>query len=128
MSDKVRFNILQYAGTPTPYNAGSYVFKKGDPGESLFVVTHGEVEIIVNGQVVEQLGEGELFGEMALIDGVARSADAVAVKDSEIMEIDETRFKYMTQNNPDFALDVLRVITSRLRERIYDLEKLRSGG
>ncbi len=124
MSDKIRFNILQYAGTPTPYNAGSYVFKKGDPGECLYVVTHGEVEILVNGQVVQQLGDGELFGEMALIDGETRSADAVAVKDSEIMEIDETRFKYMTQNNPDFALDILRVITSRLRERIRDLEKL----
>jgi len=125
MSDKVRFNILQYAGTPTPYNADSYIFKKGDPGDSLFVVTHGEVDILVHGEVVEHLTDGELFGEMALIDGENRSADAVVRRDSEIMEIDETRFKYMTQHNPDFALDVLRVITSRLRDRIRDLETRR---
>lgn len=127
MSEPIQFNILKYAGVPTPYDRGAYIFKKGEPGNSLFVITHGEVDILVDGTVVDQLKDGELFGEMALIDGAARSADAVAHSDSEIVEIDETRFKYMSQNNPDFALDVMRVITARLRDRIADLERLRRG-
>ena len=123
MSSKVRFNILKYAGNPTAYDEGSHVFKKGDPGASFFVITHGTVDILANGKVITELESGELFGEMSLIDGEPRSADAVARTDSEIVEIDEARFRYMTENNPDFALDVLRVVTSRLRQRVAELEE-----
>lgn len=125
MSEKIKFDILKHAGDPKPYNKGSHIFKKGDPGDSMFIVTHGEVDIISDGQTVDHLADGEIFGEMTLIDKETRSADAVASIDSEILEIDEARFLYMTENAPTFALKVMRMITSRLRERMTDLERLR---
>lgn len=125
MSEKIKFNILKHAGDPKPFDAGSSIFKKGDPGDSMFVVTHGEVDIVSDGKVVDHLSDGEIFGEMALIDKEKRSADAVAKTDCEIVVIDEPRFLYMTENTPMFALRVMRMVTARLRERMADLESLR---
>jgi CRP-like cAMP-binding protein len=125
MTEKIKFNILKHAGEPTPYDAGSTIFKSGEPGDSMFVVTHGEVDIMVDGNVIDHLTDGEVFGEMSLIDKVPRSADAVASTDCEIVKIDETRFLYMTENTPMFALKLMRIITARLRERMADLKELR---
>ena len=118
MSEKIKFNILKYAGEPTPYDKGSYIFKKGDPGDSMFVVTHGEVDILDDGKQIDSLSDGEIFGEMAMIDKVERSADAVAKTDCEILKVDETRFQYMVQNNPDFAMEVIRMVVARLRKNM----------
>lgn len=125
MSEKIKFNILKHAGEPTLYNAGSIIFKCGDPGDSMFVVTRGEVDIKADGKVIDHLTDGEVFGEMSLIDKVPRSADAVASTDCEIVKIDEARFLYMTENTPMFALKLMRIITSRLRDRMADLKELR---
>jgi CRP/FNR family cyclic AMP-dependent transcriptional regulator len=62
---------------------------------------------------------------MSLIDKVPRSADAVASTDCEVVRIDEARFLYMTENTPMFALKLMRIITSRLRDRMADLKELR---
>jgi len=124
MTEKIKFNILKHAGDPKPYNAGTPIFKKGDPGDSMFVITHGEVDIVSEGKVVDHLTDGEIFGEMSLIDKADRSADAVASTDCEIVIIDEPRFLYMTENTPTFALRVMQMVTARLRERMADLERL----
>lgn len=125
MSEKIKFNILKHAGEPKPYDKGTHIFKQGDPGDSMFVITHGEVDIVLDGKVVDQLGDGEMFGEMSLIDKDPRSADAVAKTDCEIVTIDEPRFLYMTEHTPMFALRVMRMVTARLRERMSDLIRLR---
>lgn len=126
MSDKIKFSILQHAGEPSRFNVGAYIFKQGDPGDCMFVVTTGEVDILVDGKIVDQLTEGEVFGEMSLIDMEPRSADAVARTDSEIVQIDKRRFLYMTENNPIFALKLMQMVTARLRGRMADLERLRA--
>jgi CRP-like cAMP-binding protein len=125
LSEKIKFNILKHAGESTPYNAGSTIFTSGEPADSMFVVTRGEVDIMADGKVIDHLTDGEVFGEMSLIDKVPRSADAVASTDCEIIKIDEARFLYMTENTPMFALKVMRIITSRLRDRMADLKELR---
>ena len=84
----------------------------------MYVVTHGEVDIVSDGKVIDHLEDGELFGEMAMIDKVSRSADAIAVRDCEIVQIDEARFRYMVEHNPDFAMDVIRMVTARLRTQM----------
>ena len=120
MTEKIQFKILKFAGEPKPYNKGSSIFKKGDPGDSLFVVTHGEVDIVADGKVIDHLVDGEMFGEMAMIDKVERSADAIASIDCEIVQIDEARFNYMVKNNPEFAMDVIRMVSTRLRAQMAD--------
>jgi CRP-like cAMP-binding protein len=56
-----------------------------------------------------------MFGEMAMIDGSARSADAVAVEDSKILAIDKKRFEFLITETPYFARTVLKVLVDRLR-------------
>lgn len=125
MSDKIKFKILRNAQDATKYPAGSTIFKKGDAGDTMFVVASGEVDIMADGKVVDTLSEGDLFGEMSLIDKQKRSADAVAKTDCALICIDENRFLFMTDHTPRFALQVMRLVAARLRERMADLERLR---
>ena len=126
MSDNIKFTILKHAGEPTEFAAGDVIFKKGDPGDTMFVVIRGEVEILAEGKVVDRLSEGDIFGEMSLIDKQLRSADALAKTDCSLVVINESRFLYMTEHTPRFALQVMRLVAERLRERMADLERLRA--
>lgn len=125
MSEKIKFKILKHAGNLDEYTAGSTIFKKGDPGDTMFVVGEGDVDIVAEGKIVETLTEGDIFGEMSLIDKQLRSADAVAKTDCKLVCIDEKRFLYMTDHTPRFALQVMRLVAERLRERMAELEQLR---
>ena len=124
MSQKIKFNIIKRPGNYDEFKAGDTIFKKGDPGETMFAIASGEVDIVVDGNVVDQLSEGDLFGEMSLIDNQPRSADAIAKTDCDIVTIDEQRFLFMTDHTPRFALQVMRLVAERLRERMADLERM----
>jgi CRP-like cAMP-binding protein len=94
---------------------GDVIFKDGDPGDSMFGVQEGAVDLVVAGTVVETVGPGGIFGEMAIIEHAPRTATAIASKPSKIVVIDEARFAVLTQNAPEFALRLLRVISRRIR-------------
>jgi CRP-like cAMP-binding protein len=67
--------------------------------------------------VIERVESGGVFGEMALIDGLPRSATAIAAADCRIAAIDEKRFLRLVEHTPRFALSIMQVITQRLRAR-----------
>jgi CRP-like cAMP-binding protein len=125
MSEKIKFNVKNTAGAKA-YAAGETIFKKGDPGDSMYIVVSGEVDIRLEDHVVQHLEEGDLFGEMGLIEKLPRVADAVARTDCSILKVDEQKFLYMTDHTPWFALRVMRLIASRLRERVAELEQLKA--
>ena len=106
--------VMQY------FPAGHRFFKTGDHGEVMYVVTSGEVEIILRGRLLETVGTGSVFGEMAIIDDRERSAEAYAKTNVKVVVIDQARFLYLTKNDPSFALKVMKIITSRLR-RLDDM-------
>lgn len=95
--------------------AGQHIFNEGDTGNTMYVVVDGEVELFVKGQLVEKLGPGGVIGEMALLDAVPRSASAIAKSACRLVEINEKRFKFLVQQTPNFALQMMRVIADRLR-------------
>jgi CRP-like cAMP-binding protein len=128
MSQKIKFNVPKRPGNTDEFKAGETIFKKGDPGETMFALVSGEVDIVADGNVIDQLTEGDIFGEMSLIDSQPRSADAVARTDCTIVTIDEQQFLLMTDRTPRFALQVMRLVTARLRERMADLERLKNQG
>ena len=97
------------------YAPGTVIFRQGDPGDEMYVVQEGQVEIRLGDEVVETLGPGEIFGELALIDDQPRSATAVAVTASRLAAVPEARFHFMVQQTPRFALQVMRVMAERLR-------------
>jgi CRP/FNR family transcriptional regulator, cyclic AMP receptor protein len=113
---KVDFRILDRPDVPVArHAAGAAIVAKGDPAHEMFLVRKGRVAIQLNGKTVEEVGPGGIFGEMALIDHSPRSATAVAVEDAEIIPIDERLFTILVQDAPYFALDVMRVLTDRIR-------------
>jgi CRP/FNR family cyclic AMP-dependent transcriptional regulator len=102
---------------------GQVVFSKGDPAKHLYVVQKGEVEIVDGDRVLETLKEGDIFGEMGLVDGGMRSAGARARLQSVVIAVDEKRFFRMVSHTPFFALQVMRVMSARLRtmnERVLE--------
>lgn len=100
---------------------GGAIFKKGDPGSSIFIVASGEVEIFVEdttGQriVFETAKAGDFFGELSLLDGDPRSASAVAIAPARLLRLDRDDLTLLFTRHPTSALDVLGVIGRRLRE------------
>jgi CRP-like cAMP-binding protein len=97
------------------FQAGTTIFANGDPGDEMFVILDGEVEIHVGAGIVETLDAGEVIGEMALIDSKTRSATAIAKTDCRLAVINEKRFLFMVHETPYFALDIMKILADRLR-------------
>lgn len=100
------------------YPAGTVIFKQGDLGKTMYVVKDGEVAVKVGDQVIQTHGPGHVFGEMALIDNSPRSASAIASSDCELIAIDESRFLFLVQHSAFFALQVMRIMADRLRNKM----------
>jgi len=100
------------------YPAGSTIFRKGETGEFMYVVKTGEVDIKVGDQIIQTHGPGNLFGEMALIDATPRSATAVAKTDCQLVAVNESRFLFLVQHSAFFALQVMRIMANRLRNKM----------
>ncbi|WP_035615982.1 cyclic nucleotide-binding domain-containing protein [Haloferula sp. BvORR071] len=97
------------------FKVGDTIFKAGDPGNEMFIVDEGEVDIVINGTVVETVGPEHFFGELALIDEAPRSADAVARTDCKLAALDQRQFTFLVDEIPFFALRVMKVLADRLR-------------
>jgi CRP/FNR family transcriptional regulator, cyclic AMP receptor protein len=97
------------------FRQGQTIFSEGDAGHVMYVVIEGEVELRVNGKVLETLGPGGALGEMSLVDEAPRSASAMAKTDCKLVAIDERRFNFLVQQTPRFAIQVMRVLADRLR-------------
>lgn len=94
---------------------GSPIFNAGDDSGEMFVVQSGEVEISINGKVVETVGPEGFFGEISLIEDSARAADAIARTDCKLLPVNRHHFLYMVDEMPQFALHVMKGMADRLR-------------
>jgi CRP/FNR family transcriptional regulator, cyclic AMP receptor protein len=103
--------------------AGKVIFKEGEPGDVVYVVLDGQVELHVNGELVETVEPGGILGEMALIEQAPRVATASAKTACDLQPISEARFMSMIQQTPHFALQIMKVIASRLRRMNARLTK-----
>jgi CRP/FNR family transcriptional regulator, cyclic AMP receptor protein len=113
-------SIFKHEKNTEFYSAGETVFNAGDEGHHMYVVQEGEVEVNANGKIIDTLGPGSTFGEMAIIDQSPRTATVVAKTDCRLVALDEEKFLYHVHRTPFFALTVLRVVTERLRRRMMD--------
>jgi CRP/FNR family cyclic AMP-dependent transcriptional regulator len=101
---------------PRVCEAGEAIFSAYDMGAEMYVVLEGQVELTIDGRVLETLGPGEPFGEMALIDQAPRTATAIAKTPCKLVVIPEKRFLFMVQTRPEFALQIMKVMADRLRK------------
>ena len=94
---------------------GEIIFHDGDKADCLYIVKEGQVDIALGNRLLRPLGAGEIFGEMAIIDGSPRSASATARTDVTLIPADEKQFVFLVGQLPFFALNVMRVMAERLR-------------
>lgn len=97
------------------FDAGERIFLEDDAADCLYVVLTGKVDVITFGNVLETVGPGGIFGEMALIDGDRRSAAALTSDATEAAVVDKATFHALVREEPEFALLVMRVLTERIR-------------
>lgn len=111
--------LCRYAKHST-LKRGATIFSKGDPGNSLFAVISGTVKISISSvdgrnAILNLIGPGDTFGEVAVLDGQARTADATANTNCEIFVIDRREFLPFVRSQPALAMKFIELLCTRLR-------------
>jgi CRP/FNR family transcriptional regulator, cyclic AMP receptor protein len=106
---------------------GTSIFARGDPGTCLFAVCSGTVKISApsptgRGAIFNLVSERSVFGEIALLDGLPRTADALAITDCELMVIERRNFVPLIDEQPGMALKLIEMLCGRLRHTTEQLE------
>jgi len=114
---------------PRSVKRGTLIFSRGDAGSSLFAVCSGTVKISApsadgKGAVFNLVSEGAIFGELAVLDGLPRSADATALTDCEFMVIERRDFITLIRERAEFAVKLIEVLCRRLRHTTGQLEDI----
>ncbi len=102
------------------YPKSATVFRKGDPGDAMYLIDLGKVGISItdaDGHVVilAELGAGDFFGEMSILDGQGRSANAIAIDDCRLAKLTRDDFLAFIRTDPRVTLELLTALTARLR-------------
>ena len=108
---------------------GTNIYAKGDPGTSLCAIGAGTVRISVpsvegKDAVLDVLGKGSILGEIALLDGHPRTADAIAVTDCELFVIERRDFLPLMREEPEIALKIIEILCSKLRRTTQQAEEV----
>lgn len=114
LSPVVTVSIFQKQPDPQAYSAGQVIFEEGQPGDFMFGILEGEVEILVNGKVVETITSGDIFGMGVLVGIKNRAYTAIAKTECKLAYLDEKRFLFAVQETPMFALNVIKKYSERL--------------
>jgi len=120
--------LCRYA-QPTSLKRGATLFAKGDPGHSLYAVLSGTVKISVSSPdgrnaILNLIGAGEVFGEISVLDGRVRSADAIANTNCEILVIDRRDFLPFVHSQPALAMKFIELLCGRLRWTSDQVEQI----
>ena len=122
--------VIEHLGTYMTRRSvrrGAMIFAKGDPGTGLMAVLWGSVKISVptsdgHEAVLNIINPSQIFGEIALLDGRSRTADAVAMSDCELMVIDRRDFIPFLRREPDVALKFIEILCARIRRTSEQVE------
>ena len=106
--------------TSRQVTSGKQLFKKGESGDAMYLIESGKVRISITDEdgkevTLAELAQGDFFGEMALIDGRQRSADALVFEDARFAVLSRKAFLSFVRSSPDVALEMLAALTDRLR-------------
>ena len=123
--------LLVFSAERLSYVPGQVMFNAGDMGDAAYIVINGEVEISVPTPggpiVVNKLGRNDIIGEIAIFGDVPRTATARAQAKVEALKISKELFTKIIRENPDAALELIRVLAGRLANTTAQLSKTISG-
>ena len=104
---------------PINFQKGQQILVDGDRGEEMYIIAHGAVEVskLIDGERVtlNTFARGEFFGEMSLLEGVPRSADAFALEDTKLLSLSSGGLLLKIRRDPTFALEMLQSLSAKLR-------------
>ena len=120
VSDEDRARLAEFIDI-TPLAAGDTLFRTGEPGDSLYIVRTGEIELFIKDTAGQKIalavaGVGEVFGELALLDRGPRTATAVALDDTELLALDRDDLLLLFQKSPKAALRLLAAMSHMTRK------------
>ena len=128
LDDAELANVEEHC-TPRKYPKNSMVILEEEFGDIIFIILMGTVKITrVNDEgkevILALLGAGEIFGEMAILDGEARSANALAQEDCELLAIQKSEFLNLLRRNFKISFALMRELAKRLRKSDQQIEAL----
>jgi CRP-like cAMP-binding protein len=100
---------------PLKMDPGQVVFSAGERGREMFIVRTGTVDLKIDDTVIETVGQGGVFGELALVDPAPRSATAIAGPGCTLVMVEEHSFNDLLRRVPGLGLEIMRVMARRLR-------------
>jgi HEAT repeat protein len=103
------------------------IFAKNDHGDSLYIIVDGHVRIHDGDQIIDNLNNNEVFGEMALLDSTLRVASATTATHVRLLRLDQEPFYELMDDQIDIARGIIRVLNQRLRSSIVHLNEARSA-
>ena len=124
--------LLCFSSERLTYDAGQVMFNAGDAADAAFIIIEGEVEISVptpSGPIiVNTLRKNELLGEIAIFGEIPRTATAKATTRVETLKISKELFIKIIRENPDAAIELIRILAGRLANTTSQLTRTRTGG
>ncbi|HUQ24848.1 MAG TPA: Crp/Fnr family transcriptional regulator [Burkholderiales bacterium] len=124
--------LLCFSSERLTYDAGQVMFTAGDAGDAAYIIIDGSVEISVptpSGPIiVNTLGKNEILGEIAIFGDVPRTATAKAMSKLETLKISKDMFVKVIRENPDAAIELIKILAGRLANTTSQLTLTRSGG
>ena len=123
------FDVLVACANEREMRVGETLFQRGDPGLSMMAVLVGKVQIALPAasgetQVLNVLGQGAVFGEIALFDGKLRSADATAATNGRLLVIERDAILRLMKRDSGFAGRIVETVCARLRATLAQLESM----
>ena len=127
--DQSALDTLLAIANERRFTNGQVIFQKGDPGTSMMAVLEGRVRISAYSEdgreiILNMVDPGQLFGEIALLDGKERSADATAMGKTQLLILDRRDFLPFLEQNPKIAVQLIEVLCSRLRRTSEMVESI----
>lgn len=110
------------------FQQGDIIFREGDPGQLLYIIQSGQVRIFVNGMDGSETSvilfgrPGELFGELSIIDGLPRSATAVALEETVLFIMGRESFRQHMRQMPQLAMNFMQVLSKRVRYNTHQID------
>lgn len=120
---------ISSVGTKKVYPKESIILMEEDSGSAMFVITRGKVKVSRTSSdgrevILSILSESDFFGEMAILDGLSRSASVIALEESELFIIQREQFLALLKSHPEISINLLQELTRRLRSADMKIKAL----
>lgn len=109
-------DLFRHEENPLHFKEGETIIEEGKESNQMYVILEGSVEIWHNDKLLMTESEGDIFGELSLVDHALASASVVAASDTKLAAIDEKRFQFLVQQHPYFAISVMQKMSDRIRK------------